>query len=272
MMNKNKQSGFTLIEIIIVITITGILAAILAMFMRNPLIAYDDTAKRMELADQASSIIRSIKKDIRMSLPNSIRVSTVGNKTYLEVISVVAGGKYRSQLATGGIGNILDFTIADTSFDVLSGAITFKGGEKIVVANIGSPGYDAYSSNNMTNYNGALNTPVNTINIEGKTFPLESPNENFYVVDKPITYMCDKENKTLVKYWGYTINSSQPVDNLSSPLLTSKSTLIANNITDCNFVYNQGENTRNGIITIVVTLSNKSQQATLYGDTYVRNI
>jgi len=272
MMIKSKKLGFTMVELVIVIAITGILASILAIFIRIPVIAYEDTYGRAELTDQASSIIKAIKKDIRMSLPNSIRVSTVGNKTYLELISVVAGGKYRSQNATGGTGNILDFTFADTSFDVLSGPMTFKGGEKIVVANIGSPGFDAYSSSNMTDYNGALNVPVNTINIVGKLFPLESPNENFYVVDKPITYMCDKDTKTVIKYWSYAINTTQPVNNLATPLLTSKSTLIANNVANCNFIYNQGENTRNGIVTIIVTVSNKAQEATLYGDTYVRNI
>lgn len=268
---RNKN-GFTMIEMIIVISISAIIAAVVATFIRNPVLSYDQTAKRAELADQAYLIVKKIKQDVRMGLPNSVRTTTVGNKVYLEVLTISDGGKYRSQPTSTNTGDILDFTTTDGSFDVVSNSITFKGGEKIVVANVGSPGYDAYSLDNMTNYAGTVNSPVTNIVISPKKFPLSSPNESFYVVDKVVSYVCDKDKKTLTKYFGYAISSTQPNNDLATPLATASSGLIADNISDCNFIYNQGVNTRNGVVTIIVKLRNKDQEATLYTDTYVKNI
>jgi MSHA biogenesis protein MshO len=270
--NRINSKGFTLVEMIIVIAISGIIAAVVAIFLRNPVISYDDTAKRAELADQAYLLVKKIKQDVRMSLPSSVRTTTNGNKVFLEMLTVSNGGKYRTQLTSGNTGDILDFTTTDGSFDVLSGTMTFTGGERIVVANIGSPGFDAYSLDNMTNYTGTLNTPVSNIVISPKKFPLASPNEGFYVVDKVVSYVCDKDKKTLTKYWGYNLSSTQPNDDLASPLITAFSALVADNVSDCNFVYNQGVNSRNGMVTIWVKVANKSQTATLYTDTYVKNI
>jgi MSHA biogenesis protein MshO len=272
MKNNINHKGFTMVEMIIVISITGIIAAGVASFISRPIEAYEQTAKRAELADQAYLLVKKLKQDVRMSLPNSVRVSTSGNKVFLESLTLSNGGKYRVQPTSSSTGDILDFTVADTSFDVLSGAMTFKGGERIVVANIGSPGYDAYSLDNMTNYNGILNTPVNNISITAKKFPLESPGENFYVVDKIVSYVCDKDSKTLTKYWGYSISGTQPTNTLAAPLSSASSALIADNIFDCNFAYNQGANSRNGIVTIWVKLKNKEQEATLFTDAYVKNI
>lgn len=266
-----KNKGFTMIEIIIVISIAGIIATAISVFMKTPVIAYSQTIKRAELADQAFLTVKKIKHDVRMALPNSIRTVTVGNKVYLELITVSNGGKYRSQDNETNTGDVLDFTTLDNSFDVLSNTMTFRGGEKIVVANIGSPGYDAYSLDNMSDYVGALNTSVDKIVISPKKFPLESSNESFYVVDKVMSYVCDKTNQTLTKYWGYPISSSQPTNNLEAPLLNASSSLVTSDLKDCAFVYNEGVNTRNAIVTIFIKLQNEAQEATLYNDTYVRN-
>ncbi len=269
--NKKIVQGFTMVEMIIVIAITAILAVGIAVFIKGPVIAYDDTAKRAEIADQAYLVIKKIRNDVRSSLPNSVRTTTVGNKVFLEMLTVADGGKYRGQDSAAKTGDVLEFTVADTSFDVLSYPITFKGGEKIVVANIGSPSYDAFASNNMTDYAGATGAPVTNIVMASKKFPLESVSENFYVVDKVVSYVCDKDALTLTKYWGYTISSSQPNNNLIPPLSAGQSALMANTVIDCSFSYSQGSNSRNGVVSISVKLKNSGQEATLYGETYVPN-
>ena len=73
----NKKSGFTMIELIIVIALTGILAVAIAKLIRVPINAYDSQAKRAALADEAHTVIKKMKRDIQGSLPNSVRISTV---------------------------------------------------------------------------------------------------------------------------------------------------------------------------------------------------
>ncbi|NCQ51579.1 type II secretion system protein [archaeon] len=270
-MKIKKTLGFTLIETIIVVAITGVIAATVSLFIVAPIRSYNDTTTRAELADEAYLVVKKLKQDVKRSLPNSLRTSTVGNKIFIEMMTISNGGKYRGQNNSTNSGDILDFTLGDTSFDLLSSPLTFKGGEKIVIANVGSVNYDSYAGNNLATYNGVLNSPVSNISVNAKKFPLESISENFYVVDQVVSYVCDKGSKTMTKYWGYTISSSQPTDTLANPLLSGSSALVAKNLKDCSFIYDQGGNSRNGILTIMIKLENSGQEATLYGESYVPN-
>src|SRR6185503_18991127 len=70
-----REGGVTLIEMIMVIMITGILAAVSVVFLRGPVEGYVDVARRAELTDIADTALRRITRDLRTALPNSIRVT-----------------------------------------------------------------------------------------------------------------------------------------------------------------------------------------------------
>ena len=269
-MNK-KINGFTLVELIIVIALTAILAVVVSKFIRAPINAYDNTAKRVVLVDEAHTIIKKIKRDTQASLPNSIRVSTVGTKVYLEMMLVDGGGKYRTQLSSTGTGNILDFTATDTSFDMLNTTYTFTGGEKISVNNLGIPGFDAYAGDTITNYTGATGAATSSISIAAKKFPLESMGDKFYIVSDVVTYVCDKTAKTMTRYRGYIPTVSQPTNDLAAPLSTASKGLLAQNLSDCRFVYNEGQNSRNGLLSIFISINKALESINLYGESYVPN-
>ena len=267
----NKKSGFTMIELIIVIALTGILTVVIAKFIRIPINSYDSQTKRSALVDEAHTIIKKMKRDIQGSLPNSVRITTVGAKTYIEMMLVDAGGKYRTQLTNTGTGDILDFTAADTSFDMLSGTYTFAGGEKIVVGNLGVPSYDAYAGDNISNYIGPTGSALSNIQIAAKKYPLEAVGDKFYIVNDIVTYVCDKTAKTMTRYKGYSTTSAQPINDLVAPLSTASKGLVAKNLNDCRFTYNQGQNSRNGILSMFISVNKGSESINLYGDSYVPN-
>src|SRR5215210_3821295 len=129
----SRQGGVTLIEMVIVITITAIIAGGVAVFISRPFESYIDASRRAELTDIADTALRRMTRDVRTALPNSIRITTVAGVTYLEYLQTSGGARYRAQADSVGAGNILDFTVADASFDVLGTMPTFAVGDSIVI-------------------------------------------------------------------------------------------------------------------------------------------
>ena len=61
-----RARGFTLVEMIIVIVITGIIGAMVAVFIRVPVQGYVDVAARAALADTADTATRRLTRDVRL--------------------------------------------------------------------------------------------------------------------------------------------------------------------------------------------------------------
>lgn len=100
-----RQSGVTLIELIVVIVVTGILVGIVGMFGRGQIQAYLDVASRAALADAGDTALRRIARELQAALPNSVRVS--GN--YLEFVPISDAGRYRAESGGGPGDDWLDF-------------------------------------------------------------------------------------------------------------------------------------------------------------------
>lgn len=109
-----RQRGFTLVEAIMVITITGILAAIVAVFIRAPVDGYIDSVARAGTDRRGRYRLAAHRPGCAYGLANSLRTTTGGSTACFEFLPTVGGGHYRvSQNDTGG-GDILDFSAADT--------------------------------------------------------------------------------------------------------------------------------------------------------------
>ena len=79
MTRRQTQPGFTLVEMIIVMVITGIIGGMVAIFLRAPVQQYMSTARRADMTDIADTALRRIGRDLRLALPNSVRVNTSGS-------------------------------------------------------------------------------------------------------------------------------------------------------------------------------------------------
>lgn len=260
--HRTDQCGFTLIEAIVVITITAIISAVVATFIRTPIQGYFDSVRRADLTDTADTALRRISRDLRLALPNSVRVTTVGSVTYLELLLTSGGGRYRIDTP----GNTLDFTTADNSFDVLGQAVTTTPGANNLVAvyNLGIAGADAYNADTTSPISSISG---NTINITAKQFPFASPNNRFQIIQYAVTYACDPTDGTLTRYWNYPINKNQPTS-----FVSGSSALLAKNVLSCSFTYNpQVVTQRAGVVAAALQLSQSNETVSLYYETHVSN-
>jgi MSHA biogenesis protein MshO len=239
--------GFTLIELITVIVIIGILASLTTKLLIYPIQSYLTLQSRNMVADTAVSAFQMMQRDIRRALPNSIRVSS--NGLAIELLHTSDGGRYRAYLGTSG-GNILDFTQADTQFDVIGSLSAAPTSGSVVVYNLNELTSNAYAGTNIAAINIASSSATEMVLSTPTQFPMPSPQQRFFIVDLPITYSCDLVAGNLLRYSGYAIPVTQ-----SNPPVGGTAEIQANKVTNCSFSYVSGAASRSGLVTIQLSFT-----------------
>lgn len=278
------QRGFTLIELIMVIILLGVVGGMVAVFMKSPIDAYFDSARRAGLTDVADTTVRRIERDIRKALPNSIR--TAGNQC-VEFIPTKIGARYRAGL--GGGGDVLDFSLLDDSFNMLwrnadlLAPQQIATGDWVVVYNLGIPGADAYAAENtsaVTAASAESGSPVESvIEINATQFPLESPSNRFHVIpqaEQVVRYVCVGANGTNAQGHG---NGTLYRQILALPLAASAScptsvtgaARMANRVSACNFSYSGSDLQRNALLSLRLQLTDGGETVSLQQEVHVSN-
>ncbi|MGZ5199989.1 MAG: prepilin-type N-terminal cleavage/methylation domain-containing protein [Telluria sp.] len=282
-MNRQPR-GFTLVEAIVVMVIIGIVSAMVAVFIRAPVKGYVDSAARAEVTDEADLASRRIARDLRLALPNSVRIAQPDGNG-IEFLLTKAGGRYLA--AEDGVdqdapnhiqaldfadSSKLEFTVLGMPADLAS---LVSVGDYIVVYNLG-PGFapaDAYgyysSTRNISRIASrypAVGASLTSITLQDNPFaaqnpPMQSPTQRFQVVSGPVMYLCQYENGALSlrRYWGYQISTTQ-----IAPPQTASSALIATNLDTCDGLFNYDNLPslqRSGLVTISLALQARNSTA-----------
>ncbi|MDP2827001.1 MAG: type II secretion system protein [Sulfuricellaceae bacterium] len=272
--------GFTLVEMIVAIVITGIAAAMVGMFIRSPIQSYTDSVNRAELTDTADTALRRMARDLHLAVPNSVQVNVSGATSYLEFLQTRTGGRYRSEDdCPGGVcagKDILSFDAADTSFEVLGefpGSLPVAG-DRVVIFNTGQAGADAYNGDNTSTVSAAS---AATITFASKLFPFDSPSKHFQVIETPVTYVCTpgavdavgNATGTLTRYSGYAIRTPAA----SAPAGGTGATLLANNVLACTITQPEAlPQPGYALVTMRLVLTRNNESATLYHEAHVNNV
>jgi MSHA biogenesis protein MshO len=277
MQAQSRQVGFTLVEMITVIVVTGILAAVVWRNISRPIEGFEDVTRRARLVDVAETALNRMTREIRLALPNSVRVN--GNGRAIEILRTLTGGRYRARpdgsnndVCPAPGDDTLDFTASRDCFQVLgplpnATRIVAGGGGRaacmagsidcLAIYNTGQAGADAYGGDNLAGVSavssGAGGTAVTFDRSDaGTPFPLQSPNQRFQIVDTPVSFVCDLSAKRVDRYDNYAISAAMVVP----PGGTARP--VATQVTACSFSYVPGTATRAGLVTLTLTVSDQS--------------
>lgn len=293
----DEQRGFTLVEAIMVIVITGIIGSMLAVFIKTPVDAYIDAARRAELTDAADTAVRRISRELRLALPNSVRnpSGASGSDQCIEFIPTRTGARYRSAAGAAG-DDLLDFGAVDASFDMLWNNDSLLASEKvtagdvIVVYNDGSATGDAYTGGNAIQVAGIAAgsaTDTSTLTFVGvgtnvpfnrKQFPAESPAMRFQVIpstEHVAGFGCS--GGVLYRY-SRTLSAARtrPADCTEVATGATAATLVRN-VGSCSIKYEPPGSTsgawgRAGIVTIALGITHSGESVQIYHQVHVDNV
>jgi MSHA biogenesis protein MshO len=242
---SRQAAGFTLIELIVVIVISAIVAVFMVVFLDTPIESYFAQTRRSDLVDSAHRISDALTVDARTALPNSMRVNPAG--TALELLATTGVARYygeHDKYAQGGGQSNEELTIGSPAtffgtLDLFTSQALPHQAPYLSIGNLGTTAYTAY--NRAT----GVMTPASTVvtiqsnppptpppaSVPGEnqvhltpqmTFkalgaPLTQPLvHNAYIVSGPVSYVC-KANAanpaagTLKRYSGYAVTTAQAV-------------------------------------------------------------
>jgi MSHA biogenesis protein MshO len=263
------QVGFTLIEAIMVIVITGIIVAMVAMFIRQPIDAYVDTARRASLVDIADTTTRYIARDLRSALPNSVRS---GNPNFLEFVPVLVAGRYRAEVGIDPADDPLLFGVADNSFDILGPPITTVKGNNLVVYNLGIPGADVYETPPTIRFPAMPGSNVTKVTYAGGSLTQASPGARFQIVSFPVSYVCDMATGTLWRYADYDFQPAQPLSIAALNSLGAIKAPLATRLSKCQFAYGPGPLQHNGLVSVILSFTRDGETVTLQHEVNIDNV
>ena len=284
---RAHTAGFTLIELIITMSITTVVVAFAALFINGPIKGFTDQVRRAELVDSAESSLRRMGRDIRRALPNSVRVRDTGSIKALELLNAVEGIRYRAGPPPGNTNAWLSLSAADGAFNSIGAfdSITKPFSSTthyLSVYNVGVVGASAYELLNVI-------TPVGTqIDIDAATeagednivltpafqFAYPSPRQRVYLIDTPVSYLCDTATGTLTRYSGYTITSDQADRDTAVELLAAGGTaaLMSDNMSACTFTFTPGTAQRAGLVTLTLNVAQDGESIVLLQQVHIDNV
>lgn len=267
-----KQSGFTLIELVVAIVVGSIVAAFVGMILTAPVDAYEAQSRRQAMVGDLNAAWPRIQLDLAEALPNSVRARPNGNYVALEFMPVVGVTRYTG---TANI-NSTSIAVAGTPAGVIRGQAANASAPIGAYLSV-NPDVNVYTrTGSITNAPRTLSwTTSDAVNGTGTISILgappnftagDSPRRRLYLVDGrgPVTYLCDLTQGTLRRYSGYTIAASQASRDSPNEFGTATGNeLIARGLTDCDFGVHGGGSTAAQTVTARFSTTRSVDNVTL---------
>ncbi|MFQ3208705.1 MAG: MSHA biogenesis protein MshO [Colwellia sp.] len=236
---RNKSSGFTLIEMIVVIVILGVLAAGISSFIKFSTQIYTEATTREQLVSSARFAIERLNRDVRNALPNSVRLTNAGE--CLEFTPIIATTTYTDiPVAPEGARNTINVIEFDNNF---AGTTDIDWSVVVYPLNADDVYDDDNNNNNKVFDVSSISLPadVRTITLDNSVlFAEDSPTQRLYFINKKASVKYCLQNNGLSRN---DILMAQDINTTSSAFDISPPTLQRNAMVQVHFQFEKNNET-----------------------------
>jgi len=269
------ESGFTLIEIIIVIVVLSVLSIGSAKFISFSAQGYVDTVRRSGLASSASIVNEKISRMVRNSLPGSVRVNAT--QDCLEFVPVVAASRYVQ-------APIVGYPVSQSEVHVVPVDAALAQAGYLAIYPVTEDINEIYDgatspgiiSNNTASVTGTSNGASVFTFDGGSTFQYSqgSPQKRLFITDTPVAFCQDGGNLFFYRNYGFVGD----IANLAAalPATIPNRLLVANEIQADSVVFSilEASLRRNAIVAYEFEFENSVSNETLVinQEVQIRNV
>lgn len=247
-LKRKHQSGFTLIELVIVMVLLGVLSVGISNFLKFGTQIYSETSARDQIISSARFAVERLNRELRHALPNSVRLTN--SSQCLEFIPIIESTIYTEipvppEPATNEMTAI---KFDDSLFNSNLSAVVYPLSEDDVysVTGVLENSGKVFGVNSITDDT----TDEWTLSFdENVQFPQDSPTNRIFFINGSVTY-C-----------------------LTNTTLTRKGVLMAENIiNNAPFDVVKATLQRNAIVQIRLTFENNTEQVTFNNEVQLPNV
>ncbi len=274
-LSRVKSKAFTLVEMVIVITITGILTLVIVPMLARPFSLFQDMRVRAALVDRAQLALATISREVRQVVPNSIRATGAA----VELMPTSFAGRYPAADIAADI-DTLAVRQLDSNFSVMANVPSLSGQRLIVHPSSTAILYAATanaiartvtpSTTTITVSDNGIQDRI-TLNPAFRFDPTGngSPSRRIFASPGPVSYVCSAGD--LVRYEGYSASVTQPTNPLSPPLAAAATSIISDAVAQCQFRYSPGTAQRSALLTLEITLTEHGESIQLIDQVHMEN-
>ena len=249
--HAKKQSGFTLIELIIVVVLLGIVGAMGASFISQAFKGFFDTDIRMEMYEEGKSALVRMEREIHIAVPNAVQINGNGIEVGVVDENAMAGvfGQYTEEYPGGGT------TITDRSAPLPYATLVsiynttwddFAGGGRI------------YAVTGVTGNTMTLTNTIGPASPYGRYYAVRSQAVSFSV------------SNGILSRSTATVSAGSALGGFANPESLVKDVVPSDGLPY--FTYTPGTSTRNSVVTIHFAISRNGETVNFHKEVQVRNV